>query len=186
MLCAKTSLTEITGVEIQKKVFEMAKRSIVLNNLENKFKIINSNVKDIDKILECNYFDVVVTNPPYKKMQTGRLNENENKLISRHEVEACLDDFINISSKMLKSKGEFYMVHRPDRLVDVIEALRKYKLEPKEIRFVHPNKDKAPNIILIKAVKNAKPFLKVMEPLYVYDIDGSYTEEILKIYNKNI
>lgn len=164
----------------------MAKRSIILNNLENKFKIINNNVKDIDKILESNYFDVVVTNPPYKKMQTGKVNENKKKLISRHEATASLNDFIDISSKMLKSKGEFYMVHRPERLVDIIEALRKYKLEPKEIRFVHPNKDKAPNMILIKAIKNAKPFLKFREPLYVYNINGSYTQEILKIYNKDI
>ncbi len=163
----------------------MAKRSISLNKLENKFKIINSNVKDIDKILECNYFDVVVTNPPYKKMQTGKINGNERKLISRHEVKAELDDFIKISSKMLKSKGEFYMVHRPDRMVDIIESLRKHKLEPKELRFVHPNKDKEPNMILIKAVKNAKPFLKIMKPLYVYNVDGSYTDEILRIYNKD-
>ena len=162
----------------------MAKRSIILNKLENKFKIINSNIKDIDQILECNYFDVVVTNPPYKKMQTGKVNENEKKLISRHEIKADLEDFINASNKMLKSKGEFYMVHRPDRLVDIIQILRKYKLEPKEMKFVYPNRNKSPNMILIKAVKNAKPFLKVLEPLYVYNVDGSYTDEILKIYYK--
>lgn len=183
-MCAKTKLSEVIGVEVQTEVAEMAKRSIVLNKLEDKCKIINSNVKDIDKILKCNYFDVVVTNPPYKKMQTGKVNENEKKLISRHEIKASLEDFIRASNKMLKSKGELYMVHRPDRLVDIMEALRKYKLEPKEIRFVHPNKDKAPNMILIKAVKNAKPFLKVLEPLYVYNLDGSYTDDILRIYNK--
>lgn len=162
----------------------MARRSIILNKLENKVKIINSNVKDIDKVLKCNYFDVVVTNPPYKKIHTGKVNENEKKLISRHEIKADLEDFINASNKMLKSKGEFYMVHRPDRLVDIIEIMRKYKLEPKELKFVYPNRTKRPNMILIKAVKNAKPFLKVLEPLYVYNVDGSYTNEILKIYNK--
>lgn len=177
-------MSEIIGVEIQKEVFEMAKRSINLNKLENRFKIINSNIKDIEQILKCNYFDVIVTNPPYKKMQTGKVNENEKKLISRHEVKACLDDFIYISSKMLNNKGEFYMVHRPDRLVDILESLRRYKLEPKELRFVHPNRNKAPNMLLIKAIKNAKPFLRVMEPLYVYNLDGSYTDEILEIYNK--
>lgn len=177
-------MAEIIGVEIQKEVFEMAKRSINLNKLENRFKIINSNIKDIEQILKCNYFDVIVTNPPYKKMQTGKVNENEKKLISRHEVKACLDDFIYISSKMLNNKGEFYMVHRPDRLVDILESLRRYKLEPKELRFVHPNRNKAPNMLLIKAIKNAKPFLRVMEPLYVYNLDGSYTDEILEIYNK--
>lgn len=184
MLCAKTKLYKIVGVEIQSDVAEMAKRSIELNNLEDRFSIINTNINDIDKILENNCFDVVVTNPPYKKIETGKINANEKKLISRHEVKASLEDFIRVSNKMLKSRGEFYIVHRPDRLVDIITCLRKYKLEPKELQFVYPNKNKAPNMILIKAVKNAKPFLKVKKPLYVYNLDGSYTNEILEIYNK--
>ena len=162
----------------------MAKRSILLNNLENKFEIINENIKNLENIIETGTFDAVVTNPPYKKIGTGLTNENEKKLISRHEITANLEDFINVSSKMLKDKGTLYMVHRPDRMVDIIELLRKYKLEPKKIKFVYPNANKDANLILLKAVKNANPFLKIEKPLYVYNQNGEYTDEILKIYGK--
>lgn len=184
LLCGKTELSKIIGVEIQKEVYDMAKRSIKLNNLENKFEIINENIKNLENIIETGTFDAVVTNPPYKKIGTGLTNENEKKLISRHEITANLEDFIKVSSKMLKDKGTLYMVHRPDRMVDIIELLRKYKLEPKKIKFVYPNANKDANLILLKAVKNANPFLKIEKPLYVYNQNGEYTDEILKIYGK--
>ena len=184
LLSAKTKLKNVVGIEIQKDIAEMANRSIMLNHLENKFNIINENINNLQEIFEKGSFDVVVTNPPYKKLDTGAINENTYKLISRHEIKAKLEDFISISSYLLKDKGEIYIVHRPERLVDLIEYLRKYKLEPKQIKFVQPKQDGAPNIVLIKAVKNAKPFLKIERNLIVYKENGEYTEEILKIYNK--
>lgn len=229
LLCAKTNLKEIVGIEIQESVAEMAQRSILLNHLENKFKILNMNIKELNKknkllkkekiiknklkkikikqniyklknrnkinrlksklnqeiILEKNSFDYVITNPPYKKINTGKINENEKKLISRHEWAGNLDDFIEAASFLLKDKGTLFMVHRPERLVDILEKMRKEKIEPKEMRFVYPKINKEPNLILIKGVKNAKPFLKIQKPLYVYDEEGRYTEEIFKIYQKN-
>ena len=184
LLCGKTKLKEITGVEIQQEVYEMAKRSIKLNKLENKFKIINQDILNLDKIIEKNSIDVIVTNPPYKKKGTGIKNENKNKIISRHETTATLNDFIFISQKLLKDKGEFYMVHRPERLVDILEIMRKYKIEPKILRFVYSNKNSEPKLVLIKGIKNAKPFLKIQNNLYIYKEDGNYTDEINKIYNK--
>ena len=213
LLCAKTNLSEIIGVEIQPEVAEMAERSIKLNNLENKFKILNINIKEInnkknklnDKILENkklnedgnkieinskkinlekNSFDYVISNPPYKKINTGKINENEKKLISRHELTANLNDFIETANYLLKDKGTLFMVHRPERLVDILEKMRKEKIEPKEITFVYPKINKEPNLILIKGIKNANEFLKINKPLYVYDEQGNYTEEILKIYGK--
>lgn len=184
MLCAKTELSKIIGIEIQKEVYNMAKRSIKLNNLQDKFELINDNIKNLENKIEMGTFDAVVTNPPYKKVGTGITNENEKKLVSRHEITANLEDFIKITAKLLKDKGNLYMVHRPDRLVDIIELLRKYKLEPKKIRFVQPSIGKEANMLLIKATKNAKPFLKMEKPLYVYKENGEYTNEILKIYNK--
>ena len=184
LLCMKTELSKIIGVEIQKEVYDMAKRSIKLNNLENKFEIINENIKNLENIIETGTFDAVVTNPPYKKIGTGLTNENKEKLISRHEITANLEDFIKVSYRMLKDKGTLYMVHRPDRMVDIIELLRKYKLEPKKIKFVYPNANKDANLILLKAVKNENPFLKIEKPLYVYNQNGEYTDEILKIYGK--
>lgn len=184
LLCGKTEAKKIVGVEVQEDVYDMAKRSIKLNNLQDRFEIINENIKDLKNIYETNTFDVVVTNPPYKKANTGLKNEDEKKIISRHEVKANLEDFIEITKYLLKDKGEFYMVHRPDRLVDIMNLMRKNKIEPKQIRFVCPSIDKAPNLVLIKGIKNGGYFLKTEKNLYVYNLDGSYTDEILKIYNK--
>ena len=167
LLCGKTNLNKIIGIEIQEEIAEMANRSIKLNNLENKFEIINENILNLPKIFEKNIFDVIVTNPPYKKKNTGIINEEEKKIISRHEITANLEDFIKISNKLLKDKGEFYMVHRPERLVDILSVMRENKLEPKILRFVYSNINKEPKLILIKGVKNARPFLKIEKNLYI-------------------
>jgi len=184
LLSKKTELSKIYGVEIQEEVANMAQRSVQLNNLQDKIEIINSNIKNIFDILNQNDFDAIVTNPPYMKVNTGAINEEKKKLISRHEVECTLEDIIKISYKLLKSNGEFYMVHRAERIVDILFYLRQYKLEPKILRFIQPNLNKEPNLILIKAVKNAGYQLNIKKPLIVYDQKGNYTDEILEIYNK--
>ena len=184
LLCEKTELENITGVEIQKEVYDMAKRSIKLNNLENKFFIVNEDIKNLNTKFKLQSYDAIVTNPPYKKNNTGLKNNNEYEIISRHEVKCTLEDIIRISSQLLKSNGKFYMVHRPERISDIIINLNKYNMQIKEMRFVHPNVNKKPNMVLIKAVKNGVDFLNVQEPLFVYNSNGTYTNEILKIYNK--
>lgn len=184
LLCGKTNLREIIGVEVQKEVYNMACRSAKLNDIEDKFKLINENVLNLENIFENGYFDVIVTNPPYKKQNTGITNEDNRKLISRHEILANLEDFIRVSNKMLKDKGEFYMVHRPERMVDIFALMRKYKIEPKEVRLVFSNEKNPPKMVLIKGIKNGGEYLKFRENLYIYKEDGSYTDEILKIYGK--
>lgn len=184
LLCGKTNLREIIGVEVQKEVYDMACRSAKLNDIEDKFKLINENVLNLENIFENGYFDVIVTNPPYKKQNTGITNEDNRKLISRHEILANLEDFIRVSNKMLKDKGEFYMVHRPERMVDIFALMRKYKIEPKEVRLVFSNEKNPPKMVLIKGIKNGGEYLKFRENLYIYKEDGSYTDEILKIYGK--
>lgn len=184
LLCGKCEISHITGIEIQEEVAEMAKRSIQLNHLEEKFDVQNINIKHVFDVIEPNTIDAVVTNPPYMKLNTGAKNIEKKKLISRHEVECDLEDIISISYKLLKSKGEFYMVHRAERIVDIMFLLRKYRLEPKKIRFVHPRKEKEPNLVLIKCVKDGGNGLKIDKPLIVYDDSGNYTDEIYEIYNK--
>ena len=209
LLSAKTQLAKIIGVEIQKDVADMATRSVELNNLQNKIEILNINIKEIkqnkynketnilkennEKInkmklienkLQREKFDFIVTNPPYKKVDTGKVNKNEYKYISKHEITARLEDFLEISKYLLKDKGSFYMVHRPDRLVDIIELMRKYKIEPKKIRLVYSSIEKEPSLVLIKGIKNANSFLKIDRPLIIYNENGEYTEEIYKIYGK--
>ena len=184
LLCGKTKLSKIYGIDIQEDVCNMASRSIKLNNLENRFEIINKNIKDLKDIFEVNTFDAIVSNPPYKKDNSGLKNESETKLISRHEITASLEDFINISSYLLKNNSSLYMVHRPERLSDLFYLLRKYNLEPKKLRLIQSYFDSKPKLILVKATKNAKSFLNIEEPLIIYNKDGSYTDEILQIYGK--
>ena len=185
LLTAKTNLKKIYGIEIQEEVANMAKRSVELNQLQEKVEIINKNIKDLKNIFEKNSMDAIVTNPPYKKLDTGKTNEKENKYIARHEVTASLEDFIKISFDLLKDKGSFYMIHRPERLAEIIYTLKKNKLEPKRMRFIYSNIEQEPKLVLIKAVKNAKEFLTVEKPLFIYNKQGEYTEEILQIYHKN-
>ena len=182
LLSAKTQAKKIYGIEIQEDMAEMAQRSVALNHLENKIEIIPQNIKEIT--IEKASVDVIVTNPPYKKGETGLKSKNLSKRIARHEIYANLQDFIQISFQLLKDKGEFYMVHRPERLVDRGYELRKNKMEPKKLRFVHSHVEEEPKLILIKAVKNAKPFLTIEKPLYIYTKGGEYTNEILEIYHK--
>lgn len=183
LLAGKSKTSHITGVEIQSEVADMAKRSIKLNKLEDRIEILNIDLKNIEEYLDINKYDVVTSNPPYM-YPDGNINIENKKAISRHEVKCNLEDVIKTASRLLKHNGKFFMVHRPIRLVDIMVCLRKYKLEPKKLRFVHPTYNKKPNLILVECVKCAKPELKILDPLYVYKENGKYTDEIHDIYDK--
>ena len=161
----------------------MAKRSVKYNDLENKIDIINADIVGISRGNFNKKFDYVISNPPYKKLNTGLINDNQKKLISRHEVKCTLKDVVNEASKLLKDKGVFYMVHRPDRLCDIFNAMRENKVEPKEIQLVHSHLEDEANLVLIKGVKCGNPSLKVLKPLIVYNENNEYTEELLKFYD---
>ncbi len=182
LLSAKTKASKITAFEVQESMADMAKRSVLLNDLEDRIEIICDNLKAYDRYFEKSSVDVVVTNPPYMGGNQGIPNEVDLKHISRHEVLCTLEDVIRVSAAMLKPGGSFYMVHRPMRLVDIVSFMRRYKLEPKEIRLVQPTRHKKPNIMLIKGVRSGKPELKFHDPLIVYEDDGDYTKEIYEIY----
>jgi tRNA1Val (adenine37-N6)-methyltransferase len=170
---------------VQEEVARLCEKNIKLNHLENKFEVVNINVKNVDTKFKKGEIDVVVTNPPYKKEKTGLTSDDTVNLISRHEIECNLEDVIEKSSYLLKDLGQFYMVHRAERLVDIMCLLRKYRLEPKLVRFVHSKPGEKPNLILVKAVKFAKEYLKIEDPLYIYNEDGKdYTDEIYRIYEK--
>lgn len=185
LIAAKNDVQKVYGFEIQEEMAEMAKRSIEMNDLQEKIEIKNEDIVGLSKRGWNKKFDVVVTNPPYKKENTGFTNENEKKLISRHEIKCTLNDVVFEASKILKDNGVFYMVHRPERLVDICCLMRENKIEPKEVRFVHPHSGDNANLILIKGVKCGKPYLKTLKPLIVYDEKNEYMDEIYEIYNKN-
>ena len=182
LLSGKKDYSKAYALEIQEEVAETAKRSVELNNLQEKIEILNIDLKDAEKYLETNSFDAVISNPPYKLNNSGIINPSDKKAISRHEIKCTLEDVIKTAAILLKQYGRFYMVHRPDRLADIICLLRKYRLEPKQIRFVHPKASAKPNMVLIRASKNGNPELKFDPPLYIYDDEGKYTKDVYEIY----
>lgn len=183
-IASKKDVKKIYGIEIQEEVYKRAKRSIELNNLEEKIEILNMDLKDLPERFSKCEIDTVVSNPPYLKTGGAIVNKKENFAISRHEIACNLEDIITISDYLLKPLGKLFLVHRPDRLTDIFYLLRTHNLEPKWIRFVYPKRGKAPNLVLIEAVKDGNKELRFFEPLIVYNEDGTYTDEIYEIYDR--
>lgn len=178
MLSQKTS-ANIIGVELQKEIYELADKSVKINNLEDKIKILNMNVKDLANIYETDTFDLITCNPPYFKVsEKSNFNDNIIKTTARHEIEINLEDIFSIARKILKNNGNISLVHRPERLIEIIETMKKNNIEPKKIQFVYPKYNSESNIVLIEGTKNGNPGLKILPPLYVHDEDGKYLEEI--------
>lgn len=182
LLSGKTEFNKIYAFEVQVQMAEMAKRSIALNGLEDRIEVIHANLKDANNYVQSGSVDVVVSNPPYMSGSGGLKNPSDLKAISRHEVLCTLEDIVEKAAKLLKFKGKFYLIHRPNRLVDIFVLCRKYKLEPKQIRMIQPFIHKSPNICLIQCVKGGNSELHVKEPLIVYEQDGTFTKEIYEIY----
>ena len=181
LLWAKTEGEHFTGLEIQKESADMARRSVAGNNIVN-IEIADGDIKSVDKLFKRQSFDVVTSNPPYMINEHGITNPEAPKQIARHEILCTLEDVVKAADYLLKSNGKFFMVHRPFRLPEVFENLRKYRLEPKRMRLVYPQIDKEPNMVLVEAVKYGKPRLNVEKPLIVYDEDMKYTEEMMRDY----
>ena len=176
---------DIIGVEIQKNIYDLAIKSVKINNLNKKIKIINEDVRKIDSYFETDTFDLITCNPPYFRLnENSILNDNSVKSIARHEININLNDIMKISKKLLKNNGSLCLVHRTDRLIEIIESMKNNNIEPKRIRFIYPKVGKESNLVLIDGHKNGKPGLKILDPLYVHNDDGSYTEEVLKMFGK--
>lgn len=170
---------KITGVEIQERLFDMANRSIVYNKLADRLTMIDGDIKDMPKLLGHGKYDVVTCNPPYFTTPSkGEINENEHLAIARHEILCTLEDTIRVSSQLVRQGGKVAFVHRPGRLIEMVSLMKQYRLEPKRIQFVYPKTGKEANTLLIEAVKDGSPDLKILPPLYVYDDNNEYTKEI--------
>lgn len=184
LLAGRTEVHEITGIEIQRDMADMAARSVKMNKLQDRIRIICGDLKEADIILGKNHFDLVVSNPPYMSAAHGFHCSNEGKAVARHEILCTLDDVVRVASALLKSGGRLAMVHRPERLCDLMYAMRKYKVEPKEMRMVHSRLTAPPSLVLVRGMKDSRPGMKVAQPLAIYNEgnDGSYTNELLEIY----
>ena len=175
LLYGKYNPKEVWGIEIQEEMEEMARRSSKLNGTE-----------DIDKNLvkELGRFDVLTVNPPYKLNNAGIVNPNDKLAIARHEILCNLEDVIAAARRLLKDNGRMFIVHRPERLADIFGLMRKYNIEPKRVKMVQPNVNKAPNIVLVEGQRDGGAFLKWEKPLYVYDEEGNFSREIDEIYGR--
>ena len=184
ILSTKTD-AKIYAVELQKEVYNLAKETIKINKLDNQIVLINNNIKNLKKIFNTETFDIITCNPPYfKKKEDSIINENIVKSIARHEIEMELEDVILISKALLKNEGSLVLVHRTDRLIEIIELMRKHNIEPKRMRLIYPKINTESNLVLIDGRKNGKKGLKILPPLYIHNNDNSYTKEVLEMFGK--
>lgn len=182
ILSTKTN-AHITGIEIQKEVFDLAIESIKINNKENQIEIINDDINKYYKKMETDQYDIITCNPPFfKYKETSNLNKNDYKTIARHELKLNLSELFSISKKLLKNNGVIAIVHRPERLVEILEEMKKNNIEPKKLQFVYPKKNMEANIMLIEGSKNGKPGLKILPPIYTHLDNGEYTEEVRQYF----
>ena len=182
LMAAKTGAKELVGLEIQPESAEMANRSVILNDLEEKVKIVEGDIKEAGELFEAASFDVVTSNPPYMIGGHGLQNPDGPKAIARHEVLCDLEDVVKAAARCLKPGGKFYMVHRPFRLAEIMVVMNRYKLEPKRMRLVYPFIDKEPSMVLIEGARGGKSRITVEPPLIIYESQHKYTKEIYDIY----
>ena len=184
VLSTKTK-SKIYGVEIQEDVYDLAKKSIDINNLSNQIEIINDDVKNISNKFESDTFDIITCNPPYfKDIDSSKKNDDIHKIIARHEVNVTMKDIVKVVRKLLKNDGKFYLVHRTERFLELTNLLMSNNIMPKRVRFIYPKENSESNLFMLEAVKNGKYGMKLESPLYVHNEDGSYREEILKMFNE--
>ena len=184
LILSTRTKAKIYGIEIQRDIYELALETILLNKLNSQINLINDDVKNIGQHFKSGFFDVIVSNPPYFKIgERSRKNDDIHKTIARHEITLNSEDVIKIASRYLKNNGVLAMVHRSDRLIDLIELFRKYSIEPKKIQLIYPKEDSDANIVLIEGRKCGNSGLKILSPIVVHNNDGSYSEDIKKYFS---
>ena len=182
LLARKYTRARVTLVELQESLYGLALKNIEINGLNNRVNAVLADIKHLKSDFSAMTYDLVVSNPPFRKPTTGKLSVGLERSIARHELTLNFVDLAEAASHLLKAKGRFFMIYHPERLLEAVDALRLCRLEPKRIRFVHNDAGAESKIVLIEAVKEAKPGIKVENPLFLYTTDGSYTEEVSVMY----
>ena len=184
LLAAKTKASHITGVEYFEQHVQMARRSTELNQLQEKINFIVGDIRYIRDFTQAGSFDYVTVNPPYKPLKSGFQNGNDMKTAARHEVLCELEDVVKAARYCLRSGGRMAMVHRADRLADVIFAMKENCITPKKLTLVAARKEAPPKLLLIEGISDGGDGIRVTQPLFIYDENGNYTEEFRRIYGK--
>ncbi|WP_070121517.1 tRNA1(Val) (adenine(37)-N6)-methyltransferase [Bacillus marinisedimentorum] len=182
LFLSKRTKGQITGVELQERIYSMAVRSVELNGLSDRLHMIHGDIKDMPVKLGHGKYDIVTCNPPYFPTPgKNEHNENMHLAIARHEITLSLEDVVKVSSQLLRTGGKAAFVHRPGRLAELMDMMRKYKIEPKRVQFVHPKAGKEANMLLAEGTKGGKPDVKVLPPITVYKENNEYTDEVQEI-----
>ncbi|MCE5194238.1 MAG: tRNA1(Val) (adenine(37)-N6)-methyltransferase [Nitrospiraceae bacterium] len=191
LLAKKFLNSEITLIELQEKLSKLAQKNIKLNELDKRVEILNFDIKKISSsssehddnmLVNANSYDLVVSNPPFRRTQTGFISPVDEKAVARHELMLKIDDLADAARYLLKNKGRFCIIYHPSRLLELIDILRKKQLEPKRLCLVYSNQESEAKMVLVEAVKNGRPEIKIEKPLYLYKKNGEYTEQMQKLY----
>ena len=185
LILSRRTNKPIIGVEIQKEAVELAKKNITLNNLDDQIEIVHNDIKEF--VNDSIKVGLVVCNPPFFKVdEDSNLNDNEFLTIARHEIKINLEEIIKSAAKILDNRGKFAMVHRPQRMIEILNLMQKYDIEPKRIKFVYPKYNKESHILLVEGIYKGKKGLKIEPPLYAHNDDGSYSDEVKKMFGEEI
>lgn len=182
LLARKYPKARVTLVELQESLYSLAVKNIVINHLEDRVTAVLSDIRHLKENFKPMMHDLVVSNPPFRKPTTGKLSVGQERSIARHELALKFADLAESASYLLKAKGRFFMIYHPERLLEAVDALRLCRLEPKRIRFVHNDRGAESKIVMIEAVKEARPGVKIENPLFIYNPDGSYSTEVSAMY----
>lgn len=184
LLLSTRTKANLTAVEIQPRLAEMANRNVLINRLEHQIKVVQGDLREFHKEAGYGTFDAITVNPPYLPVPAGEQNINQHVAIARHEVLCTLEELFAACSRLVRTRGKIAMIHRPSRLVEIFCTMRLYRIEPKRLRFVHPRADAAANMVLIEGVRDGKPDVSLLPPLIVYESNGQYCKELLDIYTE--
>jgi len=182
LLTTRGVAAHVVGVEIQGDLIEMARRNVVINNMQGRITLVHRDVRDLPDRLDKASFDVAITNPPYRPVEAGRINPHPQKALARHEIFGSLKDMVQVASFLLRPRGRFHVIYPASRTVDMLLVLRESDLEPKRIQVVHSNAKQDAKLVMAEAVKGGRRELRVLKPLFVNDIEGHSTEEMERIY----
>jgi tRNA1Val (adenine37-N6)-methyltransferase len=182
LLAKKYVTSRVVLVELQKSLVRLAEKNVVHNGLDDRVRVEHADIKTVCSHVEPLSSDLVVSNPPFRTVASGRISLGEERAVARHEMRLRFADLAEAASALLKARGRFCMIYHPERIAEVIDTLRKNRLEPKRLRFVHNNSEAVSKIILIEAVKEGRAGLRIERPLLIYKKDGSYTKELREMY----
>ena len=187
LILSTRTKAEIVGVEIQKDIYKLARKSVEINGLNKQITLINDNLENLKEYYNGDDFDVITVNPPYFPNESlSKKNEDIHKTIARHEIYTNLENIVKMSAYLLKNGGRLALIHQTSRFIDVLSILKKYNLGINKIQLIYPKEGKDSNLFMIEAIKNGKDYVKFLNPLYIHNEDGTYRKKIKRMFNMEV